>query len=667
LTRPTVLSILSVFILLGVLACSRVVDLDIWWHLKTGEYIVNHKSLPTAAEFNYALPSQEWINIGWIFDVCAYAAYKVAGIPAVQVLKITVILSSFLLILLLLIKFYGGIQWYTTLILLLAVIAGSVRLQPRPEAVSFLFITLFWYILESYRRKELTGNKVYFLAAVPVIEMVWANVHPFYAIGIIIAGIYLFSAVVQKVVKFSGYDTETDTRSIVVFTSIFIASALIVMLNPYGVRIYETFLSYFSIILGNGKVVPETVSELMSPWSKMFSGDLFVIAYKTLAIAGVASFFFTRRRVSIVNLLLFLMFFVLSLKYMRNTGIFALIAAVIINNNVSKDSIVPGIIGKCVCCIVIITSITVSWLFLTRRLYDDVAGFGLGVKPYFFLTHACEAVKTQKLPGRVYNDYNTGGYLLWSIVPEYTVFLDGRMDFTAEDTAKVLNRYFGIQQSPVEFDRVSKSYGVNTAVIDYKIPGNEKLVRYLWDSDGWTAVFLDYTGIIFTRRNKGEKGNSALISAVAGTLVDGKAVERRLERNSLLRKLGVVDTVVEYRQVFDLCYNLGEYVLAEKVALAALRINPRKYELLANLGAIYAEQNNYSSAKKVLTRAGKVNPGYSYTFYNLGCIAAQEKDYDTAEKMFIRATKGTPYMPSAYQALNAVYELKKTGRSTVSP
>jgi hypothetical protein len=41
-------------------------------------------------------------------------------------------------------------------------------------------------------------------------------------------------------------------------------------------------------------------------------------------------------------------------------------------------------------------------------------------------------IKQKSPPGRLFNSYNWGGYLLWEL-PEYPVFIDGRTDLYNDD------------------------------------------------------------------------------------------------------------------------------------------------------------------------------------------------------------------------------------------
>src|ERR1700727_2420734 len=61
------------------LATRNVIDPDVWWHLKTGEYIAVHKSIPHVDIFSFTRAGQPWIAHEWLSDVLLYGIYRAAS------------------------------------------------------------------------------------------------------------------------------------------------------------------------------------------------------------------------------------------------------------------------------------------------------------------------------------------------------------------------------------------------------------------------------------------------------------------------------------------------------------------------------------------------------------------------------------------------------------
>src|SRR6266513_1433781 len=54
-------------------------DPDIWWHVRTEQLIVHSHHLFHADPYSFTRSGQPWVNHEWLFDVLAFALYRVAG------------------------------------------------------------------------------------------------------------------------------------------------------------------------------------------------------------------------------------------------------------------------------------------------------------------------------------------------------------------------------------------------------------------------------------------------------------------------------------------------------------------------------------------------------------------------------------------------------------
>ena len=52
---------------------------DIWWHLKSGEMILNLLSLPERNTFSFTAPNHEWLPHEWLSEVVFFLIYKHLG------------------------------------------------------------------------------------------------------------------------------------------------------------------------------------------------------------------------------------------------------------------------------------------------------------------------------------------------------------------------------------------------------------------------------------------------------------------------------------------------------------------------------------------------------------------------------------------------------------
>ena len=73
--------VFTAVLFLGILgmAARNVVDPDIWWHLKTGEWIPQHHAVPRVDPLSYTRAGQPWIAHEWLSELGMYSLYRLTG------------------------------------------------------------------------------------------------------------------------------------------------------------------------------------------------------------------------------------------------------------------------------------------------------------------------------------------------------------------------------------------------------------------------------------------------------------------------------------------------------------------------------------------------------------------------------------------------------------
>src|SRR5258708_3268237 len=149
--RPAVL-ILSAICLLGLFS-TEAHDTDFWWHLKTGQYILQQRALPDPDPFAYtttinppAYPGEEQVrnfNLTheWLSQILIYGVYWVGGLPAIVLVRAVLLAAVCALVGLMTVRrterFYAGIAAaFATASL------ATVATIDRPMIVTFLFVAV---------------------------------------------------------------------------------------------------------------------------------------------------------------------------------------------------------------------------------------------------------------------------------------------------------------------------------------------------------------------------------------------------------------------------------------------------------------------------------------------------------------------------------------------
>ncbi len=170
-----------------------VADADIWWHLRTGEWISQHNALPRVDLFSAQNAGKPWAAYSWLYELLTFRLFQrlgligIVGYTAGMVLAITVALRH-------LVKRLQSDQSIVALLTFGTLFCLSHVLTPRPWLFSILFFVLEIDILMQARK---TG-KLAELAWLPVIFALWSNTHIQFIDGLAVMGLALMEALVAE-------------------------------------------------------------------------------------------------------------------------------------------------------------------------------------------------------------------------------------------------------------------------------------------------------------------------------------------------------------------------------------------------------------------------------------------------------------------------------------
>src|SRR4030095_14870321 len=167
-------------------------DDDIFWHLESGSYIVENKTVPSADVFGFVTSGKEWIPFEWGWDVLSYSVYSAWGFNGVSVLRTVIFLAIFFLFTRLIIKLKLNVP-LSVFIFTLLIFGMMDRLIPKPQIMSYLFMSVLLYILVSY--KTFNRHKTKLMYFLPLVFLVWCNMHMGVPAGIVLLTIFIISEI----------------------------------------------------------------------------------------------------------------------------------------------------------------------------------------------------------------------------------------------------------------------------------------------------------------------------------------------------------------------------------------------------------------------------------------------------------------------------------------
>jgi hypothetical protein len=106
--------------------------------------------------------------------------------------------------------------------------------------------------------------------------------------------------------------------------------------------------------------------------------------------------------------------------------------------------------------------------------------------------NAVEYLKVEKPPGKLFNSYNWGGYLIWAL-PEYPVFVDGRTDLYNDE---LIEQWMEIMNAKKGWQVLLARFGIGVILIE----NGSTLDRALQVERGWERIYKDPLAVIYKKR-----------------------------------------------------------------------------------------------------------------------------------------------------------------------
>src|SRR5450631_2632843 len=130
---------------------SLLADADVGWHIRTGEYILDHHQVPRHDLYSFSKPGAPWYAWEWLSDVIDALLFRWAGLKGV-VLAAGVLIALFATTLMRRIVDAGAHLFVALLVTLLSVGSASLHFLARPHIFTLLLLSISMGIIEADRR-----------------------------------------------------------------------------------------------------------------------------------------------------------------------------------------------------------------------------------------------------------------------------------------------------------------------------------------------------------------------------------------------------------------------------------------------------------------------------------------------------------------------------------
>jgi len=168
-------------------------DPDLWWHLATGRYIVETGGIPRADIFSYTAAGQPWVAHEWLSEIVMFLLYRTGGYLAAVLVFAALITLAYWMVFRTLRLLNLGVVGSTVITFWMAIMAVA-SWNVRPQIFSYLFFAVYLYLLLRSRR---TPSRAIWL--MPVIMVVWVNLHAGYIMGLLLLGLFIVGEAANRV------------------------------------------------------------------------------------------------------------------------------------------------------------------------------------------------------------------------------------------------------------------------------------------------------------------------------------------------------------------------------------------------------------------------------------------------------------------------------------
>jgi len=389
------------------------VDPDIWWHLKVGDWIVQHHTVPWSGILSRTAATRPWVAYSWGFEVILSRVYAWLGLMGFAYFGI---LLSLLVSLVLFATCFALSRrfWRSWVLTLLGTFAYVYALCPRPVFFSMMLFNVMLYLLLKAQRSGQVGG----LYCFPLVFLVWANLHIQFIYGLATLGLYIAVATAVRVASRLSLDVKafrTSSLSLSRLWIILAASAAASCIGPYSYRLFTVVIGY-----SRAKQTYSVIQELLSP--SFVSFTCFVLLFVIMAAFYAAG---SRKQIDLFQLCLTVVGSFCAFRTVRDAWFAAIPAVMLLADRPAESAdqdlaFTPWQVLSLTGAMVVVVFLLATNTGFTTRGVD----YTVSVE---FPVDAANFVRKIEPPGPLYNDFDWGGFLTWYL-PQYPVSIDGRND-----------------------------------------------------------------------------------------------------------------------------------------------------------------------------------------------------------------------------------------------
>ncbi len=472
-----------IFAMLFALAVRIPTDTDTWWHIRSGEYTLT-QGMIYADPFSFTKADAPWINHSWGSQIILYGVWQAAGNLGLALYTAVLATAGMYLVY----RMCTGNVYLRSFALIIGAATAAVFWSPRPQMLSFFLSTLILYLLYLYKRE-----KVDRLWLIPVVMLIWGNLHAGFSIGFIFMGGMIAGEVLANIFNPHG-EYVINWRRLRKLVLVAVVSVAALVVNPYGLEMLKVPFQTLSI-----GALQNFIQEWNSPnFHERQTWPFIALLLGTLGAVGAS-----QKRLDWSDFVLFTGTAFMGLLAGRNIAVFAVVATPILTyhldaileergwviNTIKRPTRMMSRINVLLVILIVIGAAAKVLLVLDTETVREAQAM-------FLPLDAVEYLNTEQPDGPMFNSYNWGGYLMFA-APQYPVFVDGRTDLYGDE---LLTTYLRTATGGEDWRATLDKYEIKLVVVE----NGSGLDRNLRDEPGWQLDYEDDLAVVYTQGGSDE-------------------------------------------------------------------------------------------------------------------------------------------------------------------
>jgi hypothetical protein len=453
-------------------------DQDPYWHIAAGRWIIAHGAVPHHDVFSFSMSGAPWVPHEWLSEVILAAGYDQFGWAGLVVGTAIVFATTLAFLVALLLRYLPPSA-------ALAATLGAwglcvAHLHARPHVFGLLLLVVWLGVLVGARHEERAPAPVFALLMV-----LWANLHGGFVVGLALAALLAGEAL------FEAAERPSVLRAARGWGLLGGLTLLAAVATPSGLSglllIFDFMRMPFAL---------STINEWRSPDFQYFQP---LEAWLLLLILGALS---AGVRLPVTRIVMLLLLLHEALVHRRFAEVLGLATPLLLapalgirlratgmaplDRGLAAATKVNRPLGLALAGIAIAVATTVV---LRSDISNDTDRFAPSA--------AVQFAKDHHLTGPVFNDYEFGGYLIFSgIAP----FIDGRADMYGDAFLKRA-------ATPSEMPALLQQYAVAWTLLD---PRDARVVL-LDHLPGWRRLYTDDIAVVHVRVQAAGAGSGSSV------------------------------------------------------------------------------------------------------------------------------------------------------------